>query len=968
MKPSILVAFVCIVLRFSAAIADELPFQHKVEVYRSKDVIAFTVRLEQPFLAEEFEQSNYLRLRSHDERAHLIYPKQAKFHQKHAEFYGRLRGEGTVNLKLSYETVSENLDGSRRVQAKDGTVEVTIPELPVDATSIGSARIFQNWARQQNEHFARLLQYYPDESFFQYCLLQSKARYGVDPPPIPKQARNQADLETDLYEIFTGSLAIQESLQRETLSNVSRLGDHNRHVSTLSPPNLRSLDYEKLLKEKLERDQVEPNTHEIAKLIPGDQYLLHFNSIKSLGETLDLASDWGDSLLRLYTVQAQDNRLQQKFEEQLCVRRGTLEELFAHHVISEVAITGADPFLLEGTDLTVIFHVAQPALFQKEVSAWLAETRREHPDLVEREFNYRGHKVTTYYTNDRVVSSFIVRHKDYFAYSNSHRSIRRVVDASIGAGASLHDAPDYRYVATILPPSAAENSGYLFASEAFIKRLVGPAAKISQKRRLQCFNNLVMQNNASLFYRLEYGRSPRSLSELIEGRFVDPDRIVCPHGGAYAFDANRDTCTWSLHNRLKYLTPNVELPVLNVSQQEATEYDRYKNRYESFWQKAFDPIAIRFTVAPRLKLETCVLPFANSSLYRGLREMVDKNAQPLETGRIAPSAVFSLVMAPGRKRTTEYLKLIPGVSEVVKEDPTLTDMSWVGDRVSLHFCDGETILEFDPTQLRTLDLPMMGRMSSPHQALIGSLLLMANMPVYATVDVENREKGERLIQQFSERIFLKEGNLAGLATKLDAYRLPDYQQHAIYVLNLRLYAASLRLHVSLVGNQLVLATKPQVLREVIDMSTEESLAEPALAHILLRLNHRALDRLYDDVQLYWAEKSRVACHRNIISIYNFHKLYDAPTDKIPELSEAKYGVRYYCPDNGAYSFDTELNQIVCSVHGNREHSRQNPRLDVKSSFSQVIHGLDELTTSLRFQDDALIATLEIQRGESAPDK
>ena len=147
------------------------------------------------------------------------------------------------------------------------------------------------------------------------------------------------------------------------------------------------------------------------------------------------------------------------------------------------------------------------------------------------------------------------------------------------------------------------------------------------------------------------------------------------------------------------------------------------------------------------------------------------------------------------------------------------------------------------------------------------------------------------------------------------------------------------------------------------MSSEKASAEPALAHMMLRLNHRALDRLYDDVQLYWAEKSRIACHRNIISIYNFHKLYDAPIGKIPELSEAKYGVRYYCPDNGDYSFDAELNQIVCSVHGNREHSRQNPRLDRKSSFSQFINSLDQLTTLLRFQHDAIIATVEIQRGE-----
>ena len=50
-----------------------------------------------------------------------------------------------------------------------------------------------------------------------------------------------------------------------------------------------------------------------------------------------------------------------------------------------------------------------------------------------------------------------------------------------------------------LPPSDDAKSGYFFGSEAFIRRMLSPAAKISEKRRLECFNNLVMLNNASLW-------------------------------------------------------------------------------------------------------------------------------------------------------------------------------------------------------------------------------------------------------------------------------------------------------------------------------------------------------------------------------------------------------------------------------------------------------------------------------------
>jgi len=64
----------------AAASAQELPFHHKFEVYREKDsdVVSFVLRLEQPFLAEEFEKSSYLRLHAQDRNAYLIYPKETR--------------------------------------------------------------------------------------------------------------------------------------------------------------------------------------------------------------------------------------------------------------------------------------------------------------------------------------------------------------------------------------------------------------------------------------------------------------------------------------------------------------------------------------------------------------------------------------------------------------------------------------------------------------------------------------------------------------------------------------------------------------------------------------------------------------------------------------------------------------------------------------------------------------------------
>jgi len=229
--------------------------------------------------------------------------------------------------------------------------------------------------------------------------------------------------------------------------------------------------------------------------------------------------------------------------------------------------------------------------------------------------------------------------------------------------------------------------------------------------------------------------------------------------------------------------------------------------------------------------------------------------------------------------------------------------------------------------------------------------------------VENPQSAARLLEKLSEEIFLKEDNLFGLETRLDAYRLPDYKKHPIYVFSGQVYAVKIRLHCALVGEQLVAATKPEILREVIDAAAAPPVRKPVDAHLMVRLNRRALDRMLDDAKLYWEEKSRTACHRNIIAIYALRKFYDTPVDQITRLSDAKYGVRYFCPDHGTYSYDAGRDQVICSVHGNRVNSRQDPPPQGKSSVEEFLETTEEVVGYLRFQKDALIATVEIQRGE-----
>lgn len=935
-----------------------IPFKQKIEVYRDRegDVMIFALNLDQPFLDEEFEKSNYLRLRPLDDNVWLVYPNETRFEQKHANFYGRLRGEGKAKLRLSWEIVAENPDGTRHVQVRHADLEIEIPK-----AETGPIELYRGWARKQNDHFLELLKHYPQETFLQFCLLQSKERYGIvasAPHTLPDKI---LPLEQNLFKVFTGSLAVQQALQSQSYTNPKSPGGKNIHISQVEAPKLESLPYEELL-DQLGLKGKKPAPKDIARLIPDDQYLLQFDSITAAWEMLDLVKDWGDGLLRLFAPQARHNRLQEKLEDQLCIRRDPLTRLFADQAIAEVAATGSDPFIFEGTDLTLIFRVKAPNAFDAASAAWMELVRKKYPSVSEREFNYRGHKISARYTEDRTVSSFVLRHGDFAIFSNSHVAIRKIVDCLAGQRPTLWDALDYRYLTALLPPQNDPGSGYFFVPEAFIKRMVGPAMKISEKRRLECFNNLVMINNASLFHRLELGKGASSLAELEKGRFIDMKNLFCPDGGTYAFDVAQDTATCSLHNRIKYLTPNAELNVLQVSNGEAQEYARYRENYRRFWQGFFDPIAVRLaTAGSSVRLETCVVPLANGSVYHDLQEWLHDTPKSIDTANSAKSTIATLGLTLGRDGIGQYLKGVPGIPEVLEADPTLTDLSWIGNGMTMNLCDGDLILEVDPGQL---DARALGPwLSLPGQSLAAAGLLCTSLPAWVAIEVTDRGRAEKFLEQLSSRIFLRSGYLQSIQTTFDAYRLPDYKEHAIYVMSYQVYALKVRLYVALVGDQLIAATRPFTLHEVIDALSAAAGGQNPVAHMTLRLNFRGLQQAKNDLELYWSEKARLACHSNIMSLYVLLRLYGVPLEELPRVSEAKYGVVYYCPDGGQYEYDAAREQVVCTVHGNRQASRLHSQDDRQTSFKKFFNPLNELNASLRFEEDGLFTVFEIHRKE-----
>jgi len=498
----------------------------------------------------------------------------------------------------------------------------------------------------------------PRDPFLQYVTLQL-ARRDHD---TKQWARRIAALQgqdnwrrgnepVDLFDLFSGALAVQESLQLETMRDAQHrpYGEHSVPIATLSGPTLQGHPWTEMLAGR------KPKVSRLASCVPHDQYFVLFQSLTKLSELTSSGHDWGMHLFQQADQDARKQLLLGPLQEQLAIETNPMLRPFYDLVVAEVAMTGNDLYLREGSDITVLFRAKNPKLLRQRMDAFLAKAEAAHSDSKRTQGTYLGVTYDHLTAGRRAVHVFAAwPSEDLHVRSNSLAGLQRVIEAIRGERPDhtkvtrLGETDEYRYIRTLMPFGAAEEDGFVYLSDPFIRRVVGPVTKLTERRRLRCFNHLQMIAHAALLFATENERLPKSLAEISTDRYSPAEygqNLVCPDGGNYAFDPVHMTGVCSIHGRPGALVPCLETAVTAVSPQEADEYERFQNRYNRYWSRYFDPIAVRIsTNAKRHRLETIVLPLIDNSLYTGLASLLAGEPAPLAARPVPERTMFSLAL------------------------------------------------------------------------------------------------------------------------------------------------------------------------------------------------------------------------------------------------------------------------------------------------------------------------------------
>lgn len=430
---------------------------------------------------------------------------------------------------------------------------------------------------------------------------------------------SRSDL-TELMDTTTGALSIQEALQmdRPLLLRAAR-EKASVPIGTLKPPRSAPHPWDDLLRQLGTTAPAEP----LAAMVPAEFYYLRAADLDVLFQLSDQIDAWATPLVGALDRQAAEHDLAGRYETQLGLARTALSRALGKEVVAQVALVGSDPYLREGSDVSVIFQVKQRALFEAGLAGTLATRAREHGSVAATTTAYQGVDVKIMTSPDGAVRQHRATVGDTEIVSNSLGAVKRILDAIKGKRPRLADEKDFAYL--MARDAGVRGDALGFMGDRFVGEVVGPRQKVLEARRQIALAELMTPGFAALLHGFLTGKSPTSVDELVTAKLLSKDELK--HGSGAPIAWKPGEAARSVFGTPAALTPLLDLPEpALVTESERDAYERFSRTYESYWRTYIDPAAIRIAIDPAptgttLTADLRIVPLIDGTDYREILEM-----------------------------------------------------------------------------------------------------------------------------------------------------------------------------------------------------------------------------------------------------------------------------------------------------------------------------------------------------------
>ncbi len=602
--------------------------------------------------------------------------------------YAVLDGEGEAFVDIDWGLWSSNneyaeanlairVEATREVTgtlylANDDLIGMDGFRFRVGADAASSASRAAFYAAKEKAYENLLARDLPGAAWFRHQASEARVAQGEAAKPRDEEERfreRPSELE-DTFLLFTGGRAISENLQLDrALPPADGDMENVVDVDSISGITIAELDWKPLV------EDLDPKLDALSASIPADQHAIFFRDFRSMTSVLDEADRTGRPVVDLLEPRAEDTRTKERYETQLCLTVNAIARLLGPRVISSVAMTGSDPYLRLGSDVAVLFEAKQPDVLVTYLGAKHNASLESTPNAKVETGEVSGVKYRAVVTPQRNVSSFVAAIENVVVVTNSRVQLERIVKASRKMSPTLSELPEFKFFRDRYPLDDQDETALLMLSDATIRRWCGPRWRIGDSRRTRAaaiMSDLQAANMGALARR-NVKAGP------LQTKFALPELGTLELSG--------DGVRSSTYGSLDFLTPISELKLDSVTRSEKEAYESWRNDYQLYWRRYFDPIAVRLTVRDdRLAADVTVMPLIASSDYDELIKLTRGAKIPPHAGDPHPGSLFHVVMGidrdsqPVRQFGELALNMAPGI---VKPNP----LGWIGASLAIYVDD-----------------------------------------------------------------------------------------------------------------------------------------------------------------------------------------------------------------------------------------------------------------------------------------
>jgi hypothetical protein len=628
------------------------------------------------------------------------------------------------------------------------------------------------------------------------------------------------DSLTDLMDTFAGRAALQAALATHR-GGVFAAGKQPRSVAlkSVTPPALSRQPWAELSRRLGKQPPEEP----LARAVPADFYFARAQSFSALSDMMSFVESFGAPGADVFDGASLERRSLPRYLAELGMEAGELSRVLGPEVVQDLAVTGSDPYVHEGSDVTLIFRLKSALLFRSALVKALATHGAAHGGTQSSSFTHEGVTVDVARSPDGRVRQHHAVVGELELVSNSPAAIKRVISTIVGKAPRLADEPDFRYMLARDADVPAEVLG--FVGDRFVENVVGPAQKIAEARRQVALAELTAPPVAALLYGWVHGKSPTDVRELLRSGLLGPAELA--HGSG---SPGRGRIEWapgvaprSSWGTPAALEPLIDLPAVDkVSPMEQSSYARFAVAYQQHWSELVDPIAVRLSSVRRgdskgLHVETRVLPLVPADAAARFELGFDGRVAPSE---LSSGARFSFGIGQQSSPRTELSR---GLA-LLFASGAVPSLEFLGDYAMVGVADRAELLTASRIGRRWRDLsierPAGAEDLSRGDAPGSDLDMLTSLPVYAVVGLRSRVAAALALTALEQQL------KSAAPGALEWAPFASYRGVDVVRIWGRERGREIALYYALAGDNLVVSFNRSVMRSLIEQALDGKLSAP----------------------------------------------------------------------------------------------------------------------------------------------